>query len=133
MSIQATLKINSSLAKKMQNARNEATEAKKKLLLEIAKQVTEISPVDTGAYVTSHSFKTRADSSGRSRSSKGKPTKQNPAQKKQEGFDQLVDDLNGINIAEAEKITLRNDSPHAQTVEVKHGYYVYQKIKQRFA
>ena len=133
MSIQATLKINSSLAKKMQNARNEATEAKKKLLLEIAKQVTDISPVDTGAYVTSHSFKTRADSSGRSRSSKGKPRQQNPEGKKQEGFDQLVDDINNINVAEAEKITLRNDSPHAQIVENKHGYFVYQRIKQRFA
>jgi hypothetical protein len=55
--------------------------------------------------------------------------------KRSEGLDNLVSDINNLNLGDKEKITLRNDSPHAQIVEeggpnwTKPAYKVYAQIR----
>ena len=132
MSKQLTVKINPSLRKKMEDIYSVGTDTKRRILINVADQATQLSPVDTGAYVTSHSFKTNRSSRGRSKSSKGKPRKQNVQGKRDEGFNNLMEDLQKIDLEGFEKIVLRNDSPHANQVEYKNGYYVYAKLRQRF-
>lgn len=98
-------------------------------LISIAQTAITASPVDTGAYVTSHSFKTNTTSRGRGKSSDNKPRGQDPSTKRQEGFDNLMSDIAGLDLEGMSKITLRNDSPHAQAVEYKHGYAVYTIVR----
>lgn len=102
--------------------------------------------VDTGAYVTSFSLGAAGFSGGRKRSSRGKPTKQDAAAKKQEGYSNLLSDIKGLNIKQMLslgniKFTLRNRSPHARKVEdgwtrkdgsKLDGYNVFRKIRSKF-
>ena len=129
MSTQATLKINPSLESKMLLLGQSAEDAAKDKLISIAQTAVTASPVDTGAYVTSHSFKTNTSSRGRGKSSANKPRGQDPQAKRQEGLDNLMTDINKLDLSELTKVTLRNDSPHAQAVEYKHGYYVYAIVR----
>lgn len=102
--------------------------------------------VDTGAYVTSFSLGGANFSGGRSRTSRGKPTRQNEAAKKQEGYNNLLSDIQGLNLKQMLslgniKFTLRNRSPHARQVEDGwtrkdgsrlDGYHVFRKIRSKF-
>lgn len=129
MSTQATLKINPSLESKMLLLGQSAEDAAKDKLISIAQTAVTASPVDTGAYVTSHSFKTNTSSRGRGKSSANKPRGQNPETKRREGLDNLIYDINSLDLKTLKKVTLRNDSPHAQDVEYKHGYAVYTIVR----
>ena len=135
MSKQTTLKISD----KFRNINKELEEYRdftvKQRLLDIAETAISLSPVDTGAYVTSHSFKTNTSSRGRGKTSHGKPKGQSVEAKRSEGLDNLVSDINNLDLGDKEKITLRNDSPHAQIVEeggpnwTKPAYKVYAQIR----
>jgi len=129
MSKQATLKINSSLERKMLLLGQTTEDVAKDKLISIAQTAVTASPVDTGAYVTSHSFKTDTTSRGRGKSSANKPRGQNPEVKRREGFDNLMYDISTLDLKTLKKVTLRNDSPHAQDVEYKHGYAVYTIVR----
>jgi len=135
MSQQATLKISNSFDQKLSLLGQTAEDAVKDKLISIAQTAVSLSPVDTGAYVTSHSFKTNTSSRGRGKSSANKPRGQNPQAKQQEGLDNLIDDINTLDLSQTSKITLRNDSPHAEAVEHgefwprKGGYFVYTQIR----
>lgn len=99
--------------------------------------------VDTGAYVTSFSMGRAGFGGGRSRTSKGKPKNQSPSQKKQEGYQQLQSDIQGMNLKQMiedgnARVTLRNRAPHAQAVETGEnwqspGYAVFAKIRRKFS
>ena len=117
MSIQATIKINSSFNQKMNKLDETVEDAVYNKLFDIAQTTVDLSPVDTGAYVTSHSFQTNTSSRGRGKSSRNKPRKQNKQAMRQEGLNNLVQDINALDLSSTEKITLRNDSPHARVVE----------------
>jgi hypothetical protein len=117
MSIQATIKINSSFNQKMDKLDETVENAVYNKLFDIAQTTVDLSPVDTGAYVTSHSFQTNTSSRGRGKSSRNKPRKQNKQAMRQEGLNNLVQDINALDLSSTEKITLRNDSPHARVVE----------------
>lgn len=117
MSIQATIKINSSFNQKMDKLDETVEDAVYNKLFDIAQTTVDLSPVDTGAYVTSHSFQTNTSSRGRGKSSRNKPRKQNKQAMRQEGLNNLVQDINALDLSSTEKITLRNDSPHARVVE----------------
>ena len=117
MSIQATIKINSSFNQKMDKLDKSVEDAVYNKLFDIAQTTVDLSPVDTGAYVTSHSFQTNTSSRGRGKSSRNKPRKQNKQAMRQEGLNNLVQDINTLDLSSTEKITLRNDSPHARVVE----------------
>ena len=114
MSIQATIKINSSFNQKMNKLDETVENAVYNKLVDIAQTTVELSPVDTGAYVTSHSFQTNTSTRGRGKSSRRKPRKQNEQAMRQEGLNNLVQDINALNLSDTTKITLRNDSPHSQ-------------------
>ena len=121
MAVQATLKVNPSLKQKMELIEQKAEDLVRNKLFDIAQTAVSLSPVDTGAYVTSHSFKTNTSSRGRGKSSRNKPKQQNQQSMRQEGLDNLVQDI--------------NDSPHSQAVEYggpnwkRQGYYVYTQVR----
>lgn len=147
MAIQATIKINNSLKGKIEQAEKLAEEAVKRKLEAIATDVVRFSPVDTGAYVTSHSFKSNTSSRGRGKTSDNKPRGQSGSAKRQEGLSNLLSDIEALDLEGMQKITLRNDSSHAQIVERGQanwtprdssvadfdpsagGYFVYAKIR----
>lgn len=112
-------------------------------LRDISEYAVSISPVDTGAYVTSFSIGKAGFGGGRSRTSKGKPVNQNPQAKREEALGQLYQDINGLAVKQDledgnAKFTLRNRAPHANFVEDgenwkrRDGYYVFTKIRRKF-
>lgn len=138
MSVQATF---AGIKKKIEDKTADAVEER---LEDIAYYAVSISPVSTGAYVTSFSIGAAGFGGGRSRSSDNRPKGQNPQAMKDEGFSQLMYDIQSIDFEGALKsgntrFTLRNRSPHAQDVEDgldwKHtdGYHVFEKIKRNFS
>lgn len=113
-------------------------------LEDIARYAVNVSPVDTGAYVTSFSIGRAGFGGGRSRTSANKPRNQNPEAMRQEGYAQLSSDIQSLDISEMVKtgrlgFTLRNRSPHAYAVEnggvnwtVTQPYHVFEKIRRNF-
>lgn len=138
MSQQFTSKINKSFYDKIDLLEQTAEEMLKDRFISIAQDAVTLSPVDTGAYVTSFSYKTNSSSRGRSKTSKNKPRGQNPEAKRREGLDNLVSDLNSIDLSETKSVTLRNDSPHADSVEHGEnwprtgGYFVFTQLRNRY-
>ena len=137
MAQQFTVKINKSYEDKLRLLEQTAESMVRDKLIDMAQDAVTLSPVDTGAYVTSFSYKTNSSSRGRGKSSKGKPRGQNPQAKRQEGLDNLVSDLNAIDLNETKSVTLRNDSPHAEAVEHGEywprtgGYFVFTQLRNR--
>jgi hypothetical protein len=136
MSIQKTF---SNLKGRIHDLAEEKVEER---LQDVADYATRISPVDTGAYVTSFSIKRAGQGGGRSRSSENKPRNQNPEEKRAEAYGQLVTDIEALNVSDMleqgiTRIVLRNRSPHARDVEDganwrSSGYHVFQRIKRKF-
>lgn len=88
--------------------------------------------VDTGAYITSFSFKVGAGRP-RGKSSKNKPRGQSPQQKAAEGRENLQRDIDKLpDLINKEAVQLRNEAPHAQVVEDKHGYKVFAKVRREY-
>ncbi len=125
------VRVNPSLLKKMELLEQTAEERVKDKLTDIAQFATSRSPVDTGAYVTSFSMK-HSYSSGRSRTSRGLPRRQNPQDKRQEGLSQLSADISTLEPLGDNLVVLSNGSPHANDVEYKYGYAVFAQVKDRF-
>src|SRR5210317_675566 len=136
MSVQATM---SRLKGRLNDMAEEQIENR---LEDIADYATRISPVDTGAYVTSFSIKRAGQGGGRSRTSENKPRNKNPEQKRQEAYGQLLGDIQALNVSDMleqgnVKITLRNRSPHARDVEDganwrSSGYHVFARVRNKF-
>lgn len=106
-----------------------AEDAVRDKLISIGQTAVSISPVDTGAYVTSFSYNVGAGRP-RGKSSKNKPRGQNPQAMREEGLNNLIKDINRIpNLLDTTAITLRNASPHAAAVEYKHGYAVFARVR----
>lgn len=120
-----------------------AAEKVEQRLKDISEYAVSISPVDTGAYVTSFSIVRAGAGGGRSRTSHGKPNNQNPESKRQEALGQLYTDIEGLAVKQDlqdgnAKFTIRNRAPHSNQVEDgsnwkrKDGYYVFTKIRRKF-
>lgn len=88
------------------------------------------SPVDTGAYITSHSFEPTGSGGGRMRTSSGKPKNQSWSDKAQEARTNLYSDIDRADVTKDKAGIFRNRSPHATAVESK--YNVYLTAKDRF-
>lgn len=135
MSQQVTVKGLNVLDEVREQLGQKVEDAVKDRLVDMAQTVVRLSPVDTGAYVTSHSFKTSTSSRGRGKTSANKPRQQNAEAKRREGFDNLMSDISGLDLKDTSQITLRNDSPHAWDVETGHqwekqeGYFVYAQMR----
>jgi hypothetical protein len=87
--------------------------------------------VDTGAYITSHSIRSTRGA-GRSRTSHGKPRKQDPEVKGAEARAMLMEDIASLP-KDAPDVYLSNNSPHANIVEFAegHGYNIYGIVRNR--
>lgn len=86
-------------------------------LLDIAYDLTRLSPVWSGAYVTSHSFVPKGSGSGRRRISNFDKGPQDASIKRNEGLQQLASDINSFDFIESGGGVFRNRSPHARGVE----------------
>ena len=120
MSKQTTFKtgLAEGFSKKLNRAVNVQLEAKAS---EIAQDAVMLSPVYSGAYVRSFSFKANNTSAtGRGQTSRSSNKSSTPDFEKQQGLSNLDGDISSIfsdpNI-KIKTLTLRNDSPHAKLVE----------------
>lgn len=120
-----------------------AAEGVEERLREMARFAVSVSPVDTGAYVTSFSIGPYGFGGGRARTSHGKQRGQNEQDMRQTGLDQMLEDIAGLKVKESlmnggTKFTIRNRAPHARTVEDgsnwehKDGYAVFTKLRNKF-
>ena len=128
------VKVNPSYQNKIDSLELSIEEAIRDKLERIAKTAVNLSPVDTGAYVTSFSYSVGAGRP-RGKSSDNKPKDQNVGSMRQEGLSNLMSDLNKItDLRSTTSITLRNGSPHAVDVENggpswrRSGYKVFAQI-----
>ena len=128
--MQTTIKINKSFYDKLDKLEDDVERQTKEELFSIADYAISISPVDTGAYVESFSFTVGAGRP-RGKSSKNKP-KVSREQATSIARNNLYGDAERFNLETSNKITLRNNAPHARTVEDKHGYGVFTKVRNKF-
>jgi len=108
---------------------------KEQFLLNMAKELTNLSPVDTGDYVLSHSIGTQSLAgrfTGNFRTIG--PGGQDPSAKREESLTNLTDQIKALPKG-ATKIYVGNTAPHAQIVEEgghnwkRHGYKVYAIVR----
>ena len=128
------LKVMPSLQRKIDGLKALAEQQVERKLVDMAQTAVDLSPVDTGAYVTSFSFSTGAGRP-RGKSSKGKP-RANPQAARSEGLSNLIKDLEKIpSLLDTTSIVLRNNSPHAVAVEYggrgwkTSPYFVFTKLR----
>ena len=104
-----------SLQRKIDGLKELAEQQVERKLVDIAQTAVNLSPVYTGAYVTSFSFSVGAGRP-RGKSSKNKP-KGNDRAMRQKGMDNLMEDIAKIpSLLDTTSIVLRNNSPHAVAV-----------------
>jgi|11BtaG_2_1085332.scaffolds.fasta_scaffold03321_5 hypothetical protein len=123
MSKQSTVRIDRYFDNKLEQVDRTIEDAVGQKLTEIAQTIVHHSPVDTGAYVTSHSVKSNTSSRGRRKSSKNKPKALDKQGKKAEGLGNLIEDIQALDLENNSRFTFRNDSPHAQAVEKREHIY----------
>lgn len=125
-----SVKVNQqSVSAKIKALEAKAEEAVRDELERVAWSLVVGSPVDTGAYILSHTFAETGSSAGRRISSSGKPREQDFAAKASEAMQQLRADIDAADLSKGYGI-FRNRAPHAVVVEEKH--LVYTKSKDRF-
>lgn len=132
--MKATLKVLPSLQRKLDSLETLVEQQVERKLVDIAESAVTLSPVDTGAYVTSFSFSV-GRGRPRGKSSRGR-LKANGQAMRQEGLDNLKNDLKKIpSLMDTTSITLRNNSPHATAVEyggkgwITPPYFVFTKLR----
>ncbi len=135
MAKRSRIKINSSLARKMEMLDQDIEDEVKVNLMNIANTAVNLSPVDTGSYVNSFSFSV-GPGRPRGKSSRNKPKNQDILTQRESGLQNLVNDISRItDFSTKDSIVLRNSSPHARVVENgganwRHqGYRVFTQIR----
>jgi len=129
-----SIRVMPSFYKKMEQLDIEIEDGLRSKLMRIARSTVDISPVDTGAYVTSFSISTGAGRP-RGKSSDNRPKFQNEQAMKDTGYNQLVSDINKLDLRNTTSLTFRNGSPHATDVEnggptwKRVGYKVFAQIR----
>jgi hypothetical protein len=130
LEVKLTVRIKRSLIPFITKAKEQLDEVKSGFLEKIATTLVGFSPVDTGAYVESHSI-TTSSGSGRARTSHGKPRGVEPSGRKAEALNQLLSDV--ASVGDSPKVYMNNRSPHNKQVEygwpTKPGYAVYSRTR----
>lgn len=133
--MKSTITVNSSFYNKLKHLDDTVLDTVKGRLEDIARAAVDYSPVDTGAYVTSFSY-TIGSGRPRGKSSDNKPRGANLQGERDEGYNNLLQDISRINsIEDLDNIQLRNGSPHAYDVEYgenwsrTEGYFVFAKLE----
>lgn len=140
------IKISPQLQRKIDNMLEELGDEVGNKMADIATTIVVASPVDTGAFVNSWSFKDNLGG-GRAKSSAGKPKNQPPAVERNKSLNNLVDDIrttlsvgspggylkSGLTVS-ASNFYFINRSPHALIVEDRleaKNQSILQKVKQQ--
>ena len=129
-----TVTVNASFYNKLKHLDDLAVDTVKDRLEDIARTAVDLSPVETGAYVTSFSYTVGAGRP-RGKSSDNLPKGANLQGQRDEGYNNLLQDISRIkNIEDLDNIRLRNGSPHAYDVEYgedwrRDGYFVFTKLE----
>lgn len=132
--MKSTITVNSSFYNKLKHLDAVALDSVKGRLEDIARTAVDYSPVDTGAYVTSFSYTVGAGRP-RGKSSDNLPKGQSLEGKREEGYDNMLQDISRIkSIEDLDNIQIRNGSPHATDVEYgenwySSGYFVFAKLE----
>ena len=128
------VKISPRLSQKIQAIESTVGSQVERRLVHMAEDIVRLSPVDTGAFVNSWSFKDNP-SGGRRKSSAGKPTRRNAASERGKSLNNLVNDISlalgagstrgstkvfALQVSAAQFYFL-NRAPHAAYVDLKHG------------
>ena len=127
--------INNSFFNKLELVGDELVELVEDELVGLASTAVDLSPVDTGAYVTSFSFVRKGSGGGRSRTSNNKPTGQSISAMRDQGFSQLMSDIKTLDIKSTDGAVLKNRSPHSNDVEDggpnwrRSGYGVFRQLR----
>ena len=106
------------------------------VLKDMAADIAQRSPVDTGTYASSHRVGQRSGSFKASKSSHGKPESASPASDRDAGLSRMISDIDGLPDG-AQNIVFRNEAEHALYVETrgwngKGPYQVYTAVRNRF-
>ena len=117
--IKSSFKIDeAAIARKIEAAKTSILEEVKNEFKAIAWDATRFSPVYTGAFVTSWSFETGKSGRPRGKSSLNKPEATDKEGMREEGFQNLLSDIDKIPDLENTKVAiLRNGAPHAEYVD----------------
>ena len=126
--MKTSVKVNKSFDDKVKMLEGLIEEEVKDQLEYIANYAVVVSPVDTGAYVTSFSYAVGAGRP-RGKSSANRP-KANREEAMSKGRENLYSDISKLNLSNVDRVTLRNNSPHAKKVEKKHS--VFTKVRNKF-
>jgi len=133
--MKTTFSVNASFYNKLEQIDSLILGEVKDRLEDIARTAVDYSPVSTGAYVNSFSYTVGAGRP-RGKSSEGLPKGANLQAERQQGYDNLMQDLNRVTeLEDVQKIELRNNSPHAYDVEFGEGwqrtagYFVFAKLE----
>ena len=135
------VRVTSSLQRKLDLINETIDEAVENKLTDVAFDIVSLSPVDTGAFVNSWSFKDNLGG-GRSKSSLGKPTGRDPRSERGKALNSLVNDIKktvevgspggpvkeGIGIQADSKYYFINRAPHAKEVDENPKYKVVDKV-----
>ena len=130
--------VQTKLSSQLKKVEQDLDKIKQQFLINMATDIVQITvsensagkpAVDTGAYIESHSIRATRGA-GRSRSSSGKPTNQNPEAKADEALSMLMEDIASLP-KDAPEVYLSNNSPHASLVEFTYGYNVYGVARSR--
>lgn len=127
-----------SISAKLEKVKELADEKAKDKLTDIASYIVAISPVDTGAYMLSHSVVPSGFGGGRLRTSRNKPRHQDYGSVAAEAMAQLRSDIEALDLENTSGALFRNRAVHAPTVETgsawagRDGYWVYTSAKDKF-
>ena len=131
--MKSTIKVNGSFKKVIDDLEVKVLGGVRERLEDVARTAVNLSPVDTGAYVTSFSY-TVGSGRPRGKDSANMPTGASGQGKKDEGYNNLMQDLTRVkSLGDLDNIQLRNGSPHAEDVEYgedwyRDGYFVFSKL-----
>ena len=134
------LKVSPALKKKLAEIDEMLEDAVERKMTDVARTIVLASPVDTGAFVNSWSFKDNLGG-GRSKSSLGKPTGRDERSERGKALNNLVNDIKktvevgspggplkeGIGI-QADNYYFINRAPHAKEVDDNPKYRVVNKV-----
>ena len=133
--MKSSFTVNASFYNKLKHLDDTVLDTVKGRLEDIARTAVDYSPVETGAYVTSFSYTVGAGRP-RGKSSDNKPRGANLQGERDEGYNNLLEDISRIkSIEDLDNIQLRNGSPHAYDVEYgenwkrTEGYFVFAKLE----
>ena len=135
------IKVSPALKKKLAEIEEMLEDAVERRMTDVARTVVLASPVDTGAFVNSWSFKDNLGG-GRSKSSLGKPTGRDPGSERGKALNNLVNDIKqtvevgspggavseGIGIQVDSKYYFINRAPHAKDVDTNPKHKVVDKV-----